>query len=57
VEAESLAMQLSSRVLRAVRPSPTVRMAVRPMSSMPQSGTWIDKELGYDTYAACLTAS
>ena len=27
----------------------TARMNIRPMSSMPKSGTWIDKELGYDT--------
>jgi hypothetical protein len=33
----------------------TARMNIRPMSSMPKSGTWIYKELGYDTYAACLT--
>lgn len=39
------------RVRNVARPFQQLapRVAMRSMSSMPQSGTWVDKELGYDT--------
>ena len=39
-----------SKAMKTTRSVPHLRMlGSRAMSSLPVSGTWIDKELGYDT--------